>query len=202
MYRLPACVTSIRYSGRGRADSGGRDQGLLDSLAKPGPDRSAADWAKSLERRGLVTKRAHANLSSMAKTHPLAAVVPDLRRCASPAPRSPAGVATACRLLERALMGTFQAIVMTIVMTIVKSTSPVGGRRPRGETAFDLEFKTTRPGEDPARLPLTSQGSQNLHPCKSRSAQGDCNVWMASAKAASERLRQEANRARVLARRA
>ncbi len=29
------------------------------------------------------------------------------------------------------------AMVMTIVMTIVKSTSPESGRSPRGETAFD-----------------------------------------------------------------
>ncbi len=36
--------------------------------------------------------------------------------------------------IQRALLGTFQAIVMTIV----KSTSPESGRSPRGETAFDF----------------------------------------------------------------
>jgi hypothetical protein len=61
----------------------------------------------------------------MAKTHPLAALVPDLRQCAIPAPRSSAEAATASRLLEKALLRTFEAIVMTIV----KSTSPASAQR-------------------------------------------------------------------------
>jgi len=43
--------------------------------------------------------------------------------------------------LKKALLGTFQAIVMTLVMTILKSTSPESGRSPRGETDFDFRFR-------------------------------------------------------------
>jgi len=74
---------------------------------------------------------------------PLAAVVLNLRQGAIPAPRSSVEAAPACRLLGKALLGTFEVIV--------KSTSPESGRSPRGEIAVDF-------------LPLTSQAIEVTSP--------------------------------------
>jgi len=91
---------------------------------------------------GIPAKEAplHWSMTSCSDRIRLAAAVLNRQQDASPAPRTWTESATASRLLEKALLGTFQATV--------KSTSPESGRSPRGETAFDFFLGLSAAGSD------------------------------------------------------